>query len=176
MPKLFGWRCLIKCVFFSCIVPESVGFVSSSVCACVTLGGGRGRGFWGYVKGPLIKISRTVPWRETYRGKNINDWLRQRKRRGGGGILPYISYQVFAVPSGRVFAPFWFENGYTLCPFWSGIGYGFRGNYGSVWTYLPFQFQMSKEEREICEFENRTEFEEFLCWHSNLSNTNIISA
>ena len=64
---------MIKCVFFSCIVPESVGFVSSSVCACVILGGGRGRGFWGYVKGPLIKISRTVPWRETYRGKNIND-------------------------------------------------------------------------------------------------------
>ena len=21
---------------------------------------------------------------------------------------------------------------YALCPFWSGIGYGFRGNYGSV--------------------------------------------
>ena len=34
----------------------------------------------------------------------------------------------------------------TLCPFWSGIGYGFRGNYGSVheWTYLSFQFQMNK--------------------------------
>ena len=31
-----------------------------------------------------------------------------------------------------------------LCFFWSGIGYGFRGNYGSVheWTYLSFQFQM----------------------------------
>ena len=26
---------------------------------------------------------------------------------------------------GRVFAPFWSENGYTLCLFWSGIGYGF---------------------------------------------------
>ena len=34
--------------------------------------------------------------------------------------------------SGRVFAPFWSENGYKLCPFWSGIGYGFRGNYESV--------------------------------------------
>ena len=37
--------------------------------------------------------------------------------------------------------------------FWSGIRHGFRGNYGSVWTYLLFQFQMSKKEREMCEFE-----------------------
>ena len=36
---------------------------------------------------------------------------------------------VFAAPAGRVFAPFWYENGYTLYPFWSEIGYGFRGNY-----------------------------------------------
>ena len=28
-----------------------------------------------------------------------------------------------------------------------------RGNYGSVWTYLSFQFQVSKKEKEICEFE-----------------------
>ena len=49
--------------------------------------------------------------------------------------------------------PFWSENGYTLCPFWSGIGCGFRGNYGSVLTFLSFQFQMSKKEREIWEFE-----------------------
>ena len=34
--------------------------------------------------------------------------------------------------------------------FWSGIGHGFQGNYESVWTYLLFQFQMSKKEREIC--------------------------
>ena len=33
--------------------------------------------------------------------------------------------------------------------FWSGIGYGFWGNYGSVWTYLSFQFQMYKKERDI---------------------------
>ena len=48
----------------------------------------------------------------------------------------------------RVFAPFWSENGYTLCPVWSGIWYSFRGNYGIVWTYLSFQFQMSKKERK----------------------------
>ena len=46
----------------------------------------------------------------------------------------------------------------TLCPFWSGIGYGFRGNYGSVhvWKYLSFQFQMNKNEIEIYEFEMRS--------------------
>ena len=64
------------------------------------------------------------------------------------GVLPYISF-IGASPSGRVFAPFWSQNRYTLCPLRSGIGYGFPENYGSVWTYLSFQFQMSKKEREI---------------------------
>ena len=40
-----------------------------------------------------------------------------------------------AAPKSMVFGPFWSENGETLCLFWSGIGYGFWGNYGSVWTY-----------------------------------------
>ena len=37
--------------------------------------------------------------------------------------------------------------------FWLRIGYGFWGNYGSVWTYLSFHFQMCKKEGEICEKE-----------------------
>ena len=44
-----GGAVLIKCVFASCVMPESVLFVSSSVCACVSLGGVylfvEGRGF-----------------------------------------------------------------------------------------------------------------------------------
>ena len=36
-------------------------------------------------------------------------------------VLPYIGYMVCAAPSIRVFVPFL-----------SGIGYGFRGNYGSL--------------------------------------------
>ena len=71
----------------------------------------------------------------------------------GGGYSLIQSVQVCAAPTGRVFGPFWSENGYTLCPFWSGIEYGFRGNYGSAWRYWSFQFQMSKKEREICELE-----------------------
>ena len=36
---------------------------------------------------------------------------------------------------------------------WSGTGYGFQGNYGIVWAYLSFQFQMNKKGRLIYEFE-----------------------
>ena len=61
-----------------------------------------------------------------------------------------------AAPLGRVFAPFWSENGYAFCPFLSGSN--------RVWFLrelrecmnvfsLSFQFQMSKKEREIWEFE-----------------------
>ena len=49
----------------------------------------------------------------------------------------------------------------------SGIGYGFRGNNGRVWTYLSFQFQMKKKEREICETEMH--FKRSFCSRSNLS-------
>ena len=60
---------------------------------------------------------------------------------------------------GRVFAPFWCENGYRFCPFWSGIGYGLRRNYGCVSMCSSFQFQMytnsslDKKERVTCELE-----------------------
>ena len=48
----------------------------------------------------------------------------------GGGVLPYKNrIGVCAAPKGRVFKPFWSENGYTFYLFWSGIGCG-RGNYG----------------------------------------------
>ena len=40
--------------------------------------------------------------------------------------------------------------------------------------YLSFQFQMNKEEREICKFE--MDLKNFVCLRSNLSNDNIISA
>ena len=81
-------------------------------------------------------------------------WHMLSSGRGGGGwrrVLPYISHIGMCPPppKGMVCAPFWSENGYRLCPFWSGIGYGFRGNYGNVWTYLSFQFQMNKEERNL---------------------------
>ena len=79
-----GGAVSIKCFFSSCVVPESVGFVSWSVCACVILGAGsRGRGLRGCIKGLLTKNSRTVPWRETYLGKNemMNDWVRGKQNK-----------------------------------------------------------------------------------------------
>ena len=39
--------------------------------------------------------------------------------------------------------------------------------------YLSFQFQMSKKEREICEFE--TNLKNFFCLQFNVSNTYLIS-
>ena len=49
----------------------------------------------------------------------------------------------------------------------SGIGYGFRGNNESVRTYLSFQFQMKKKQRELCEIEMH--FKRSFCSRSNLS-------
>ena len=45
---------------------------------------------------------------------------------GGGEGTPLYKLYTYEPPH-RVgfFAPFWSENGYTLCPFWSGIGLGF---------------------------------------------------
>ena len=39
--------------------------------------------------------------------------------------------------------------------------------------YSLFQFQMNNRERLICEFELK--FKKSFCWHSNLSNDDIIS-
>ena len=85
-----GGAVSIKCFFSSCVVPESVGFVSWSVCVRVqfwalALVGERGCG--DASKGYFFKNSGSVPWRETYHGKNINEWLRQRKHPGGGHSL-----------------------------------------------------------------------------------------
>ena len=66
----------------------------------------------------------------------------------------------------------------TLCPFWSGIGYGFRVNYGSVhvWRYLLFQFQMNKNEIEICEFQMHLKNSCFSLRPNLILNDDIISA
>ena len=71
----------------------------------------------------------------------------------GGEDSPHINHISMYRPKGYGFWAFWSENGYTLCPFRSEIGYGFRGNYRSVWTYLSFQFQLNNKEVEICEFQ-----------------------
>ena len=54
----------------------------------------------------------------------------------GGGVLPYISQLLYVPPRQvgylRRVCLKTGVTGATLCPFWSGLGYGFRGTYGSV--------------------------------------------
>ena len=73
---------------------------------------------------------------------------------GGGGGTTLYAICVCATPSWRVFATFWSENWrvYTLLILvWNRVW--FSRELRSVWTYLSFQFQMSRKEREICQFE-----------------------
>ena len=63
------------------------------------------------------------------------------------------------------------KRGIHFAHFSSGIGYGFWGNYGSVWTYLLRQIQMNKKEIEIYQLWNA--FEEMFCLCPNLSNDDI---
>ena len=69
--------------------------------------------------------------------------------------------------------PLWSEKGYRLCPFWSGIGYGFLGNYGIVWTYSSFQYQMWKKKEKYAN--SKRLLRKLFCSCSNLSNDEIIS-
>ena len=46
------------------------------------------------------------------------------------GVLPYISYIGMCRPSGRVFAPFWSENGYSFAHFGLESGLVFEGTTG----------------------------------------------
>ena len=79
--------------------------------------------------------------------------------RGGGGTPLYKPYRY--VPSHKQYGFwflvffFWFLRRFRLKTLpilvWNRVW--FRGNYGSVWRYLSFQFQMSEKEREICGFE-----------------------
>ena len=69
----------------------------------------------------------------------------EKKNQPPGGILPYISYigflRRFGLKTSIQFVHF----------VWNRVWF-FR-ELGSVWTYLSFQFQMSKKERKVCEFE-----------------------
>ena len=59
-------------------------------------------------------------WIEWWAGKKILTNNVNIARRGYS-LKSVVS--VCAAPSGRLFAPFWSENEYTLCPYWSGIGF-----------------------------------------------------
>ena len=73
--------------------------------------------------------------------------LGRAKTPGGGGIPLHKPFRYVPPHIRRVNAPLWSENGYRLCLFWSGIGYGFRGNYGRVWTHRFNSKRVRKKEK-----------------------------
>ena len=76
-------------------------------------------------------------------------------------VLPYVSYIGMCCP---------IEYGCCAILVWNRVW--FSRELQSVWKYLWFQFQTSKKEREVCEFER--DLKNFFCLHSNLSDDNII--
>ena len=62
--------------------------------------------------------------------------------------------------------------GLTNILFLSETGFGFRRNYGNVWTYLSFQFQINKNKIAIWEFQ--MDFKKSFCWHFDPNNNDII--
>ena len=120
----------------------------------------------------FTKLNRKACWHDTHLALPVNNikpdmniqpsWVTVISR----GLLPYISHIGMFRPKWYGYGLFRSLNEYTLCPFWSGIGYGFRENYGSVWTYLPLQFQINKKEIEICQLEMlfKTSFVCALIW------------
>ena len=74
---------------------------------------------------------------------------------------------VRAAPTGRVFALFWSENGYTPILVWNRVWFS-RELRECMKVQFTFQFQISKKGREICEFEMH--LKNSFGWNSNLCN------
>ena len=80
-------------------------------------------------------------------------------------VLPYISHIGMYRPKGRVFGPFWSENTLPILV-WNWVWF-FEGTTGAYMNgRLSFQFQMNKNEIEMCEFEMHLEnfFVSALTW------------
>ena len=79
--------------------------------------------------------------------------------------------QVCAAPSGRVFAPFWTENGYTLLV-WNRVW--FLRELRECMNVFIFSILNEKERNRNMRIRNG--FGEFFCLRCDLSTDNIISA
>ena len=60
------------------------------------------------MKGLIFEILRYFLIKKTFTRQGNSPWV---------GYSPIKSKQVCAAPKGRLFAPFWSENGYRLCSF-----------------------------------------------------------
>ena len=94
----------------------------------------------------------------------------------GGGGTPFYKLCRYVPPHPvRFLCRFGLQTGIHFAHFGLESGMVFEGTTGrSVWTYLSFQFQKGKKERQMCEFE--MDLKNFFCLRSNLRNHNIISA
>ena len=73
---------------------------------------------------------------------------------GGGGVLPYISHTGYVLPYRMGFLRrIGLKTGIHFAHFNLKSGIVFEGTMECMNVLLPFQFQMSKKEREICKFE-----------------------
>lgn len=81
--------------------------------------------------------------------RKIRNWLYYKSqaslRLTRGGYSPTWAILVCAAPKGRVFVPFWSENGYRFCPFWAvESGMVYKGITVVYQCVRSFQFQMNK--------------------------------
>ena len=78
----------------------------------------------------------------TCSGRFVPVFFKLGRLAGGAGRGGGDTHFIYVPPTGQGFcAVLVWKKVYRLCQFCSGIGYGFLGNFGSVWTYLFFQFQ-----------------------------------
>ena len=93
-----------------------------------------------------------------------------------------VNSQVTAMDSCVVFIRLWEEGagvlpykgmcrpkGWGFALFWSGVGYGFRGNYRTVWTYCRFSSKLVRK-REIPYANSKRILRDPFCCCSYLSN------
>ena len=79
---------------------------------------------------------------------------RSREGLSGGGVLPYISHTGYVLPYRVGFLRrLGLKTGIHFAHFNLESGIVFEGTMECMNVLLPFQFQMSKKEREICKFE-----------------------
>ena len=81
-------------------------------------------------------------------------WRTREGPARGGGVLPYISHTGYVLPHRVGFLRrIGLKTGIHFAHFNLESGIVFEGTMECMNVLLPFQFQMSKKEREICKFE-----------------------
>ena len=80
------------------------------------------------------------------------------------GVLPYICLTGMCRPKGYGFWADLVWKRVLPLPILVWVWVWFLRDFGGGWTYLSFEFQINKKEREICELE--TDFRKSFCWRA----------